>query len=79
MMSVSCTFDFHTLLRFLKTKLLLVNMGFFMCHIYWSETEQPSVLYTDALFISQTIGRKMTSLLVDIICFVEKPIFLNLP
>ena len=27
-----------------QANLLLVNLGFVMCHIYWSETEQPSVL-----------------------------------
>ena len=27
-------------------KLLLVNLGFIMCHIYWSRAEQLSVLYT---------------------------------
>ena len=28
-------------------KLLVVILGFFMCHIYWLETEQVFVLYTE--------------------------------
>ena len=28
-------------------ELLLVNLGFFMCHIYWSQDCQLSVLYND--------------------------------
>ena len=42
-----------------KTKLLLVNLGFFMRHIYWSRTEQLFVLYTgkNVHLIIPTIGR----------------------
>ena len=29
-----------------KTKLLLVDLGFFLCHFYWSSTEQLSVWFT---------------------------------
>ena len=31
----------------ISTKLLLMKLGFFMCNIYWSRTDQPSVLYTE--------------------------------
>ena len=30
-----------------RIRLLLVNMGFFMCHIYWSGIRKLSALYTE--------------------------------
>ena len=30
-----------------ETKLLLVNLGLFMCHVYWSIIEQLLVVYAD--------------------------------
>ena len=49
------------------TKLLLVNLDFFMCHIYWSRTEKRSVLYTDkhVPWFPQDCCSKMTRLLVE--------------
>ena len=48
-------------------ELLLVDLGFFICHIYLSETEQLSVLYTETSvpWLPLMIFRKLTRWFVD--------------
>ena len=50
-----------------NTELLSVSLGFFMCQMYWSETEQLSVLYTETNvpWFSQITNRNLIGLLVD--------------
>ena len=59
-----------------KTDLLLVNLGFFRCHMCWARTKQFSALYieTDAPRLPQIIGRKLTRLLIDnVLSRAKKP------
>ena len=57
------------------TKLVLVNLGFFMSHIYLSETEHLSVVYTETNvpWFPKMIGPRLARILVDIfhnICLI---------
>ena len=65
----------NTVERLHLSKLLLVNLCFFMGRIYWSVTEQHSALYTETNFsmisadawskIDKIIFRKLTKTLRD--------------
>ena len=54
-----------------KAKLLLVNLGFFMCYIYWSEVCQLSVAYTERndLWLPGMIYRELTTLPPYSLCY----------
>ena len=74
------------------TKLLLVNLGFCMCYIYWPEFVILPGLYTETNtpWLNKTIGRKLTTWSVDhclkhwsaisqLSCLVKTYVFLSSP
>ena len=48
-----------------ETALLSVNLGFLMCHIYWSRTEQLSVLHRPTNLISPDLLTDLARVLAD--------------
>ena len=67
------------------SKLSVVNQGFFMCHIYWSETEQLFLFYIlwQLLLYLQRLLVDNWSILFGVhfqmSCFIKTQTFLNLP